>query len=443
MTTSYRVYAPDQQLLLPTSLREWLPEGHLAYFISEAVDALDLAAFYARYEGDGRRRQPYEPAMLVKVLVYAYASGVFSSRKIAKRLEEDVAFRVLAAGNFPAHRTLREFRRLHLAEFSALFLQIVKLAREAGLVKLGRIGIDGTKVKANASRHKAMSYGRMDERERQLKQEIAALTQQAEAQDAAEDRRYGKNQRGGELPAELARRESRLRVIQAAKARLEARQRERDQQAGRHVDDEGHTRGPGGRRCKRALGEVPDQAQDNFTDPESRIMKTAHGFDPCYNAQAAVDEGSQLIVATELGNAAVDVQQLVPMVQAVKRNAGALPAMTLADAGYASEANFAALEALGAPACVSLAGRHGKVPPRDPETHPATRRMAKRLATPEGKDHYRRRKMIPEPVFGWVKQAIGFRTFSVRGLAKVTGEWNLVCLATNLRRMHRLGWSAA
>ncbi|HEU0197202.1 MAG TPA: IS1182 family transposase, partial [Nevskiaceae bacterium] len=340
MTTSYRPYAPDQALLLPASLREWLPEGHLVYFISDAVDALDLSAFYARYEGDGRRRQPYEPTLLVKVLIYAYASGVFSSRKIAQRLEEDVAFRVLAAGNFPAHRTLREFRRLHPAEFSALFLQVVQLAREAGLVKLGRIGIDGTKVKANASRHKAMSYGRMGEREQQLKAEIAALTRQAEVQDAAEDRRYGKDRRGDELPAELARRESRLQVIQAAKARLEARQCARDKEAGRHVDDEGHTRGPGGRRCKRALGEVPDTVQDNFTDPEARIMKTAHGFDPCYNAQAAVDEDSHLIVATELGNGANDVRQLVPMVQAVQHNVDALPMMTLADAGYASEANF-------------------------------------------------------------------------------------------------------
>lgn len=443
MSTSYRPYAPDQELLLPASLREWLPEGHLAYFIGDAVDALDLSAFYARYEGDGRRRQPYEPTMLVKVLIYAYASGVFSSRKIAKRLEEDVAFRVLAAGNFPSHRMLREFRRVHLAEFSALFLQVVKLAREAGLVKLGRIGIDGTKVKANASRHKAMSYGRMGEREQQLRQEIAALTRQAEVQDAAEDRRYGKDRRGDELPAELARRESRLKVIQAAKARLEARQRGRDQAAGRHRDDDGHTRGPGGRRCQRDFGVPPDTAQDNFTDPESRIMKTAHGFDPCYNAQAAVDEGSQLIVATELGQQAPDMQQLVPMVQAVQRNVGALPDMTLADAGYASEANFVALEALGAPACVSLAGRHGTVPPRDPDTHPATYRMAERMATAEGKEHYRRRKCIPEPVFGWIKQALGFRTFSVRGLAKVTGEWNLVCLALNLRRMHRLGWRAA
>lgn len=443
MTTSYRPYAPNQELLLPPSLQDWLPEGHLAYFISDAVDALDLSAFYARYEGDGRRRQPYEPSMMIKVLVYAYASGVFSSRKIAKRLEEDVAFRVLAAGNFPAHRTLREFRRAHLTEFAALFVQIVQLAREAGLVTLGRVGIDGTKVKANASKHKAMSYRRMSERERALKTEIEALAHRAEAEDEAEDDQYGADRRGDELPQELARREQRLETIRAAKARLEARQREQDGEAGRHVDDDGNTRGSSGKRCQRAFGQVPDKAQDNFTDPESRIMKTAHGFDQCYNAQAAVDEDSQLILATEVGNNASDSQRLIPVIEATERNTGATPDMTLADAGYASEANFQALEARHVPACVSLAKRNGRLPKRDPDTHPATHRMADRMATPEGKEHYRRRKVIPEPVFGWVKQAIGFRTFSLRGLDKVTGEWNLVCLATNLRRMHRLGWGAA
>lgn len=443
MTTSYRPYAPDQVLLLPPSLQDWLPEDHLAYFISDAVDALDLSAFYARYEGDGRRRQPYEPSMMVKVLVYAYASGVFSSRKIAQRLEEDVAFRVLAAGNFPAHRTLREFRRIHLSEFSVLFVQIVQLAREAGLIKLGRVGIDGTKVKANASKHKAMSYQRMSEKEERLKAEIEDLARQAETQDEAEDRQYGADKRGDEVPVELARRKQRLTAIQAAKARLEARQREQDEQAGRHVDDDGQTRGPNGRKCKRNLGEVPAKTQDNFTDPESRIMKTGHGFDQCYNAQAAVDDGSQLIIATEVGDNANDNQRLIPVVDAIRCNTGTWPRMTLADAGYASETNFAALEARHLPACISLAGRNGHMPKRDPAAHPATYRMAQHMATPEGKAHYRRRKVIPEPVFGWIKQAIGFRRFSLRGLSKVTEEWNLVCLATNLRRMHRLGWQAA
>lgn len=442
MSTTYRAYHPDQLLLLPSSLKEWLPEGHLAWFIGDAVDALDLSAFHARYAGDGRRRQPFDPAMMVKVLVYAYASGVFSSRRIARALEQDVAFRVLGADNFPAHRTLREFRQVHLAEFSALFVQVVQLAHEAGLVKLGRIGIDGTKVKANASKRKAMSYGRMREREQQLKAQIEALTRQAEQQDAAEDREHGADRRGDELPQELTRREKRLEAIQAAKARLEERQREQDRQEGRHQDDDGNTRGPGGRVCKRPFGQPEAKAQDNFTDPQSRIMKTGHGFDQCYNAQASVDE-SGLIVATEVIAAGNDAHCLVPMVEATRTNVGAVPQMTLADSGYASEANFAAMEALQAPACVALAREGGKRRAIDPDKHPATRRMAERLATPEGQAHYRRRKVIPEPVFGWIKQAMGFRQFSVRGLSQVNGEWNLVCLAQNLRRMHRLGWIAA
>jgi len=443
MPTTFRAYDPDQLLLLPASLRDWLPEGHLAFFVADAVDALDLQAFYARYEGDGRRRQPFAPSMMVKVLIYAYAVGVFSSRKIACRLEEDVAFRVLGAGNFPAHRTLREFRQLHLAEFTALFVQVVQLAREAGLVKLGRVGIDGTKVKANASKRKAMSYGRMGETEARLKTEIGELLRQAEAQDAAEDGQYGVERRGDELPTELARREQRLQVIQAAKARLEARQRAQDAQDGRRVDDDGNTRGPGGGACQRPFGVPEARAQDNFTDPDSRIMKTGDGFQQCYNAQAAVDEGSQLIVATALTNGAADNGQLLPLVAAVQRTTGALPAVTLADSGYASEATFAALETQGLTAVVAL-GREGKAGRAlDSERCPATQRMAERLKTAEGRAHYRRRKVIPEPVFGWIKEVLGFRRFSVRGLPAVTGEWHLVCLAQNLKRLHRLGWAPA
>lgn len=401
MPTTYRPYAPDPLLLLPASLKEWLPETHLASFVSNTVEAPNLRAFHARYEGDGRRRQPFDPSMRVKVLVYAYASGVFSSRKVAGRLEEDVAFRVLGSGNFPAHRTIREFRQLHLAEFSALFVQIVQLAREAGLVKLGRIGIDGTKFKANASKRKAMRHGRM-------------LAQ-----------------------------EQRLKITQAAKARLEARQREQDEKDGRSMDDDGQTRGPGGGRCKRTFGVPEDKAQDNFTDPQSRIMKTADGFQQGYNAQAAVDEDSHVIGATGLTDCAADVHQLLPMIDATMRNTGTAPAMTLADSGYASEDNFAALEAKHLTACVALAREGKTIRPIDPQRHPATQRMAERLATPEGKDHYRRRKFIPEPVFGWAKQALGFRQFSVRSRDAVTGEWNLVCLALNLRRMQRLGWAPA
>jgi hypothetical protein len=354
-----------------------------------------------------------------------------------------VAFRVLAAGNFPAHRTIREFRQLHQTEFAALFVQVVQLAREAGLVKLGRVGIDGTKVKANASKHKAMSYGRLRETEARLKSEIAELLRRAEAQDAAEDGQYGVERRGDELPAELARREARLQVIQAAKARLEARQRAQDERDGRRVDDDGNTRGPGGKGCQRAFGVPAERAQENFTDPDSRIMKTGDGFQQCYNAQAAVDEGSQLIVATTVTNGAADQGQLVPLLDAVRNNTGAVPTLTLADSGYASEDTFAALEARELVAVVAL-GREGKASGAvDPERCPATQRMAERLATAEGQAHYRRRKVIPEPVFGWIKEVLGFRRFRVRGLTAVTGKWHLVCLAQNLKRLQRLGWVPA
>ncbi|MCB1881928.1 MAG: IS1182 family transposase [Gammaproteobacteria bacterium] len=438
MPTTYRPYSPAQQLLLPTSLEEWLPEDHLSYFIADTVDSLDLSSFYERYDGDGRRRQPFEPSMMVKVLVYAYASGVFSSRKIAKKLEEDVAFRVLAANNFPAHRTIREFRQRHLPEFSRLFLEVVRLAQEIGLIKLGRLGVDGTKIRANASKHKAMSYGRMKDEEKRLQAEITDLLKQAEEADQLEDERYGTDSSGDELPEELRRRESRLKAIQAAKARLEARQCQADEESGRWKDDDGNTRGPKGRRCKRELGVPEDKAQDNFTDPQSRIMKTQEGFQQCYNAQAAVDEDNQIIVAADLTNCAADNGELLPLLDQVETNMKEQPKVVLADTGYGSEETFQKLEERNLAAYISLGRENKQQREADPEEYPATSRMAERLASEEGKAHYRRRKAIPEPVFGWIKQAMGFRQFTLRGLESVKGEWQLVCLATNLRRMHRL-----
>jgi len=443
MPTTFLPYLPDQSLLLPASLTEWLAEDHLAYFISDTVDVLDLEAFYVRYAGDGRRRQPFEPRMMVKVLVYAYASGVFSSRKISLKLQEDVAFRVLGANNFPAHRTVREFRQLHLQELSALFVKVVRLAREVGLIKLGRLGVDGTKIRANASKHKAMSYGRMKDEEVRLKNEIAELMKKAESMDMAEDTEHGPDRVGNELPGELKRRAERLKVIAAAKVRLEQRQLQADTDQGRSKDDDGNTRGPSGRSCKRELGIPDDKDQENFTDPESRIMKTQEGFQQCYNGQAAVDEGSLLIVAAGLSNIAPDNGQLLPMVEQTQANTGMTPQMTLADAGYASEATFLALERRQLAASVAL-GREDKKPRQiDPERSPATMRMAQWLKTAEGQAHYRRRKTIPEPVFGWIKQAVGFRRFSLRGLEAAKAEWNLVCAAVNLKRMHSLGWNPA
>ena len=271
MPKTFRQYQPDQGLLLPPDMRDWLSEGHLAHHVSDLVDGLDLTAFYARYEGDGRRKSPYEPRMMAKVLIYGYATGVFSSRGLARKLEEDVAFRVLAAGNFPSHRTICEFRRRHLSDFKALFVEVVGLARETGVGNFGKLSIDGTKVRANASKRKAMSYVRMQEGELRLEGEIEALLSRARETDAAEDARFGEAFRGDELPEELRRREDRLAAIRAARARLEARQREADEARGREPGSKRNRKS--GRPYKREYGEPDAKAQDNFTDPESRIRK--------------------------------------------------------------------------------------------------------------------------------------------------------------------------
>ena len=273
MAISYRPYEPQQEMLLPASLQDWLPKRHLAYFISDTVDALDLKAFYARYAGGGARNQPFHPAMMVKLLVYGYATGVFSSRKIERRLHDDLAFRMLGAGNFPKHRTIRDFRALHLLELSDLFVQVVKLAREMGLVKLGTVAIDGTKIKANASRHKAMSYERMQQAEAELKAQIDALLDRAESTDAAEA-----DEPELDIPAEIERRETRLKAIVEARERLEQRQREADIERGRSDDDECKPRdedgNPKGGRYKREFGVPEPKAQDNLTDPARRTSRT-------------------------------------------------------------------------------------------------------------------------------------------------------------------------
>jgi len=437
MPTRFRPYAPEQDLLLPPSLKEWLPQGHLAHFISDVIDILDLSAFYAPYEGDGRRNAPYEPRMMLKVLIYAYASGVFSSRKIARKLEEDVAFRVLGAGNFPRHRTLCDFRKHHLEDFKSVFKEVVQIAREAELIQLGTLAIDGTKVRANASKHKAMSYDRLQQEEQRLAQEIAELCAQAHTVDADEDQRYGAERRGDELPEELQHREARLETIRQAKARLERAQVEADTARGRHEGDE--RKSPrGGRRYKRDFGVPADDKQSNFTDPESNIMKTAKGFQQCYNGQLAVDEEFQLIVANELTNNASDNGELMGLVKTVKKTLKATPEVVLADAGYRNEADLAALEAHDIDGYVSL-GREGKNQAKsDADKHPATARMAAKLASADGKERYAARKALVEPVNGWIKNVLGFRRFCLRGLQAVRGEWDLVCLATNLRRMQPL-----
>ena len=439
MSTSYIPYQPDQQYLLPCALQEWLPQGHLAYFISDTVDSLNLGAFHARYAGGGPRNQPFHPAMMVKMLVYAYATGVFSSRKIARKLHEDVAFRVLAADNFPAHRTIRDFRALHLAEFTELFVQVVRLAREMGLVKLGTIAVDGTKIKANASRHKAMSYGRMQSTEIELKAQIAALLKKASSTDEAE-----KDEPELDIPTEIERRQARLVAIEAAKARLEERQRQADTQRARTPDDarrpkdkDGNPKG--GKPYQRDFGVPPAKAQDSFTDPQSRIMKRAGGgFDYSFNAQTAVDEMAHIIVAAEVVNTSTDVHQLIPVLQAVTACTGSFAKQVLADAGYRSEAVMAELaRKMPQTELVIALGREGReqAKPTDAQRYPYTVAMKAKFQTAQGKTDYRKRKWIAEPPNGWIKSVLGFRQFSMRGLDKVKAEFKLVCLALNLRRM--------
>jgi len=437
MKTSYLPYDPQQQTLLPHALQDWLPEGHLAYFISDTIDSLDLSAFHARYAGGGSRNQPFDPAMMVKVLVYGYATGVFSSRKLARKLHEDIAFRVLAADNYPAHRTICDFRAVHLKELSDLFVQVVKLAKECGLVKLGTIGVDGTKIKANASRHKAMSYDRMQQAERELKEQVDALLAKAKAADVAE-----KNEPELDIPAEIARREERLAVIRAARARLEERQRQADIARGRSDDDtpsDGSGKPKKKSRFKYKFGEPKPDAQENFTDPESRIMKRAGGgFDYAYNAQAAVDETAHIIVAAELVNSAADSGQLAMVLAAVKRDAGDDPRQVLADAGYRSEAMFEQLAEHPSELIVAL-GRDGKHDVAiDPKKRPLCAAMAEKFKSAATQAAYRKRKWISEPPNAWVKSVLGFRQFSMRGLAKAKAEWKLVCTALNLRRMAKM-----
>ena len=398
---------------------------------------MELSGFYRGYEGDGRRNRPFDPRMMVKVQLYGYATGTFSSRKLAKKLEEDVAFRVLGAGNFPAHRTIAEFRQRHLEEFQQLFIQLVRIAREAGVIRLGTVAVDGAKVKANASKHKAMSYRRMKEAEQRLRREIEELTEQAARVDAEEDRLYGEDRRGDELPEELRRREDRLARIEAAMERLKVRQAEEDRRKGRHKGDE--RKSPrGGRKFKREFGEPEDKAQENFTDSDSRIMKSKGSFKQCYNPQIAVDDGSQLIVATGVTQSAGDNPELLKLLDRTESNTKATPERLLADAGYRDEGSFRVLEEKQIEAYISLGREDKKAPQKPTEERPASGRMYEKLKTEAGRGHYKRRQAIVEPVFGWIKEIMGFRRFSLRGIEKVSGEWDLVCLAVNLKRMNRL-----
>ena len=432
MSKTFRPYDPEQIFLMPASLSDWLPKDHLAYFISDVVDHLDLSVIMSRYTEE-KGYPPYHPAMMVKVLLYAYCVGVPSSRKIEKRLEEDIAFRVLAANNTPDFRTISDFRKDHLKALAALFVQMLKLCQKAGLVKLGHVSIDGTKIKANASRHKAMSYKRMKEEEAWLEAEVQELLKKAEAVDEEEDRRYGKNKRGDELPKELAFRESRLKKIREARAALEAEARTEAEQS----------QGNGGK----ATGVPEDKAQRNFTDPESRIMPAPGGkhFEQAYNAQAAVDSANQVIVAAEITDQSSDRGQAVPIMKQVKENTGELPRVMSADAGYFSSNAVEELTAAGIDVYIPPDRMHHayKMPAaprgRIPKGLSIVDRMRRKLRTKQGRKRYGLRKELPEPVFGQIKQVRGFRQFLLRGKEKVRGEWQFICTGHNLLKLFRAG----
>ncbi len=436
MGKTYRAYLPEQKLLLPPSLQDWLPQSHLVYFVSDVVDQLDLSAIEKVYEKEWRGQPPYHPRLMVKLLVYGYCLGVRSSRKIAQRLVEDVPFRVLAAGNQPDFRTISDFRKIHLKALEQLFQQVLRLALEAGAMKLGRVALDGTKMKANASKHKAMSWGRMKQVEKQLKAEVKTMLAEAEAVDAEEDTRYGSTKTGRELPEELQRRQTRLVKIRQARKALQQRARDKAAAQGKPPDEV--------RQAK-----PRDKEQYNFSDPESRIMKGGDGFVQAYNAQAAVEPGCQLIVGQTLTEAANDKEQLQPLLEAVEQQAGQRPEEVLADSGYCSERNLQHLESAAEPEnkieayIATKKDRHGErrlAAKRGPLPRGATRveRMKRKLGTKAGAKIYAQRKAIVEPVFGQIKQGRGMRGFLFRGVEKVRGEWALLCLTHNILKMHTL-----
>ncbi|MGH9668559.1 MAG: IS1182 family transposase [Terriglobales bacterium] len=449
MSKTYRPWNPNQDWLLPPSPRQWLPEGDLVYFMLDIVETLDLSAVRRHYEQEARGFPPFHPRMMVTLLLYAYGMGVYSSRRMEKLCERDAAFRVIVGEDVPNFRTISDFRKIHLAGLQELFTQVLKLCRAAGLLRVGLVSLDGSKVKANASRHKAMSYEYMQKDEQRLQQEISELLAKAESADASEDELYGRDVRGDELPAELARRESRLAKIQEAKQALEeqARAAAQAEEARRAAEDE-QRRGAGETpRARKPVDPTPDpKAQRNFTDPESKIMKVSNkGFDQCGNAQIVVNE-EQIILAADVTHQANDKQQVEPMVAEAQQNLAAagveeqIGALD-ADCGYYSEDNVSYLEGENIDAYIAterlkhheqvVCASEGPVP----EGLTPKERMARKLRTQRGRATYAKRKGMVEPVFGQIKQARGFRQFLLRGLEKMRGEWRLICMTHNLRKL--------
>jgi len=484
----YRDWNPEQPFLLPPSLQEWLPEDHPVYLMLDVLEELDISEIDRKYqEKDPRGTQPYAPKMMVGLLLYGYSVGIRSSRKLEKATYEDIPFRVLAAGNHPDHTRISEFRRKHLDELKDLFLQVFQICQRAGLVELGNVALDGTKVQAGASKHKAMSYERMLEEEERLKEEIREMLEEAEATDREEDERFGRENRGDELPEELERRQDRLQRIQKAKADLEkeakrgraeevqakadrAKKRaetheskkerarsealaekwdeeatrlrqEADEQAGKDAGEAETPEGmPKHRPRTETDGTPKPKAQRNFTDPDSRIMEKGGEFLQGYNCQLLVDETHQIIVAQGVTNNAPDNGNFGAMVEKGTQNARESPEAVLADSGYWNEDAPDRADACGTEAYIATERQpHGKktptrsgAPPKEASTH---EQMSHKLQTREGLDRYARRKAIVEPVNGQIKEIGGFRRFGLRGYEKVRREWALVCTAHNLKKL--------
>lgn len=424
MSKTFRPYAPEQLLLLPPSLREWLPEDHPVYFVNDLVETLDVQPILSSYEEE-RGYPPYHPVLMAKLIVYGYVRGVRSSRKVQRACLEDVAFRVLAAGHAPDFRTVAAFRARHLAALEGLFAQVVDLCREAGLVKLGHLAVDSTKVLAHASKHKAMSYARMKKEEQRLRADIRRWFEECDEVDAAEDALYGSDKTGDELPEELADPTRRLQKIQEAKAALEAEA-----------------------KCK-GKDEPEAKAQRNFTDPDSRIMVSSDkAFIQAYNCQAAVDADSQVVVVAHVSQTAPDQGQLVPLVEQVTLEQEQAPKRVSADAGYWKESDIDLLEVndiepFVAPKRIKHSQWRKMHAPRGriPKDLSRKDRMLRKLCTKRGRAEYRKRETSAEPVFGQIKEALGFRQFLLRGHRKVQGEWSLVCMANNILKLMRSGWS--
>ena len=432
MKKSFRPWQVDQALLLPPSVHDFVPADHPAHFVRDLVrEDLDLSAIVAVYD-EARGYPPYDPWMMTGLLLYGYSRGVYSSRRLAQACEERLDFMAVTALNTPDFRTISEFRRRHLVALAGLFEQVLMLCRKAGLVQLGHVALDGTKVKANASKHKSMSYGRMTKAEPELAAEIAGWLEAAEAADAAEDAAFGADQRGDELPDWVADKQKRLEKVREAKAALEAEAK---------ADAEEKAKQPktyrGGRKPKTPPGGPKDSAQRNFTDPESRIMKAKDGFIQGYNAQAGVDADYQVIVAQGLTENAADSGQLVPLVDAIKANTGRKPREVSADVGYCSEANLEALEERRIRGYIATGRQKHPTGGEQQRRGRQVEAMRQRLKRGGRSSRYRLRKQVVEPVFGQIKEARGFRQFLMRGIDKVRGEWALLCTVHNILKLQK------